>query len=73
MKPSHAIVKPRATAEAARDPNVRLTAKARHAVGNAAQRELPGADAQRDDDSSSEWLGAPDASANSAPSKDNSR
>jgi hypothetical protein len=61
MRPSHEVVKPRASAEAVRDPHVQTTARTRHVVGNAAQRDRPGADAQPDDDSGSEWLasGAP--------------
>jgi hypothetical protein len=41
MKLDHAVLKPRATAEAARDAHVKPNARTRHAVGNAAQRETP--------------------------------
>ena len=74
MKPEHAVVKPRATAEAARDAHVRPTARTRHAVGNAGQRERAGADVQSDADSSSEWLDASGlASADGLSSKDKTR
>jgi len=42
--PQRASARPRPASEVARDPHAGLTPRARHAVGEAAQRDEPGAD-----------------------------